>query len=109
MNGFLWTKLIVLTSFDEGVRNESSGHVSFSSSNQDEIMRLPSAVSQSIRGPLVTSLLILNQGQVTMTTPEPAPPLITSTPTGRRLSLDIFKWHRSPLHDGSSAVPGSNS
>ncbi|GFY00520.1 hypothetical protein TNCV_2139171 [Trichonephila clavipes] len=44
------------------------------------------------------------------TTPElalPSPNFQTS-PTVEHLSLDIFKVHQPPLHDGSSAVLGSN-
>ncbi|GFU98916.1 hypothetical protein TNCV_3381621 [Trichonephila clavipes] len=38
------------------------------------------------RGFLATDVIILNQGQVTRTTPELALPLLTTTPTGGRLS-----------------------
>ncbi|GFV00379.1 hypothetical protein TNCV_3643571 [Trichonephila clavipes] len=43
-----------------------------------------------------------------MTTPELTSPLLTSTPTRDRLSLDIFNVHRSPLQGGSSGVLDSN-
>ncbi|GFV94797.1 hypothetical protein TNCV_1027951 [Trichonephila clavipes] len=47
-------------------------------------------------------------GQVTRTTPDLAPPLLTSTPMEGLLSLDIFNEHRLPLLDRSSAVLDSN-
>ncbi|GFS65394.1 hypothetical protein TNCV_2451951 [Trichonephila clavipes] len=46
--------------------------------------------------------VILNHSQVTRTTSELAPPLLTTTPTGGRLNLDIFCVHQPPLHDGTS-------
>ncbi|GFT14257.1 uncharacterized protein TNCV_4591141 [Trichonephila clavipes] len=52
----------------------------------------------STRGPLVTDHVILNHGQVTWTTPELAPPLLTTTPHQREdvLALDRFNVHRCP-------------
>ncbi|GFW22121.1 hypothetical protein TNCV_1632511 [Trichonephila clavipes] len=43
--------------------------------------------------------------------PELAPPFpnFPTTPTGGRLSLDIFNVHWSPLHGGSSAALRKNS
>ncbi|GFT57215.1 hypothetical protein TNCV_1692221 [Trichonephila clavipes] len=41
---------------------------------------------KSTRGLLATDHVILNHGQVTWTTPEMAPPLLTTTPTGGRFS-----------------------
>ncbi|GFW01653.1 hypothetical protein TNCV_4085681 [Trichonephila clavipes] len=41
---------------------------------------------QPTRGLLAMDHVILNHGQVMWTTPELAPPLLTTTPTGRRLS-----------------------
>ncbi|GFX25090.1 uncharacterized protein TNCV_2752651 [Trichonephila clavipes] len=50
------------------------------------------------RGFLATDHVILNHGQVTWTTPELAPPLITTTPFQREdvSALDRFDWHRCP-------------
>ncbi|GFV39649.1 uncharacterized protein TNCV_4183541 [Trichonephila clavipes] len=50
------------------------------------------------RGLLVTDHVILNHGQVTWTTPELAPPLLTTTPhqRGDVSALDIFNVHRCP-------------
>ncbi|GFW27797.1 hypothetical protein TNCV_766781 [Trichonephila clavipes] len=39
---------------------------------------------RATRGLLATDHVILNHGQVTWTTPELAPPLLTTTPTGRK-------------------------
>ncbi|GFX70016.1 hypothetical protein TNCV_340431 [Trichonephila clavipes] len=44
------------------------------------------AQSHTIRGLLATDHVILNPGQVTWTTPELAPPLLTTTPMGGRFS-----------------------
>ncbi|GFT74690.1 heat shock 70kDa protein 8 [Trichonephila clavipes] len=56
------------------------------------------------RGLLVTDHVILNHGQVTWTTPELAPPLLTTTPHQRKdvSALDRFNVHRCPtrLHEG---------
>ncbi|GFU98012.1 uncharacterized protein TNCV_232891 [Trichonephila clavipes] len=50
------------------------------------------------RGLLATDLVIVNHGQVTRTTPELAPPLLTTTPHKREdvWALDRFNVHRSP-------------
>ncbi|GFV41828.1 uncharacterized protein TNCV_3629791 [Trichonephila clavipes] len=50
----------------------------------------------STRGLLVTDHVILNQGQVTWTTPELAPPLLAITPHQRKdvLALDRINVHR---------------
>ncbi|GFW97474.1 uncharacterized protein TNCV_4991501 [Trichonephila clavipes] len=50
------------------------------------------------RGLLATDHVILNHGQVTWTTPELAPPLLTSTPHQREdvSALDRFNVHRCP-------------
>ncbi|GFV83455.1 uncharacterized protein TNCV_3056021 [Trichonephila clavipes] len=50
------------------------------------------------RGLLATDHVILNYGQVTWTTPELAPPLLTSTPHQRKdtSALDRFNRHHSP-------------
>ncbi|GFW67574.1 hypothetical protein TNCV_3392451 [Trichonephila clavipes] len=44
------------------------------------------------------AFVILNHGQVTRRTPELAPSLLTSIPTGGRLSFDRFNVHRPPTH-----------
>ncbi|GFV79008.1 uncharacterized protein TNCV_4347671 [Trichonephila clavipes] len=50
------------------------------------------------RGLLATDQVILNHGQVTWTTPELAPPLLTTTPHQREdvSALDRFNVHRCP-------------
>ncbi|GFX90378.1 uncharacterized protein TNCV_5067651 [Trichonephila clavipes] len=50
------------------------------------------------RGLLATDHVILNHGQVTGTTPELAPPLLTTTPHQREdvSALDRFTVHRCP-------------
>ncbi|GFT00619.1 uncharacterized protein TNCV_141651 [Trichonephila clavipes] len=50
------------------------------------------------RGLLATDHIILNHGQVTWTTPELAPPLLTTTPHQREdvSALDRFNVHRCP-------------
>ncbi|GFW51726.1 hypothetical protein TNCV_1186581 [Trichonephila clavipes] len=46
------------------------------------------------RGLLEMDLVIKNHSQGKRMTPEPAPPLLTSTPMGGRLSFDIFNENR---------------
>ncbi|GFV00342.1 CX9C domain-containing protein [Trichonephila clavipes] len=55
-------------------------------------------VVQTTRGLLATDHVILNHGQVTWTTPELAPPLLTTTPHQREdvSALDRFNVHRCP-------------
>ncbi|GFY17425.1 uncharacterized protein TNCV_658381 [Trichonephila clavipes] len=50
------------------------------------------------RGLLATDHVILNHGQMTWTTPELAPPLLTTTPHQREdvSALDRFNVHRCP-------------
>ncbi|GFT24726.1 uncharacterized protein TNCV_2856521 [Trichonephila clavipes] len=54
--------------------------------------------SYATRGLLATDHVILNPGQVTWTTPELAPPLLTTTPHQREdvSALDRFNVHRCP-------------
>ncbi|GFU75160.1 uncharacterized protein TNCV_2056031 [Trichonephila clavipes] len=54
--------------------------------------------TQGTRGLLATDNVILNHGQVTWTTPELAPPLLTTTPHQREdvSALDRFNVHRCP-------------
>ncbi|GFU88021.1 uncharacterized protein TNCV_1335901 [Trichonephila clavipes] len=57
-----------------------------------------SSVALATRGLLAMDHVILNHGQVTWTTPELAPPLLTSTPHQREdvSALDRFNVHRCP-------------
>ncbi|GFW19176.1 uncharacterized protein TNCV_255031 [Trichonephila clavipes] len=57
-----------------------------------------STVVPATRGLLVTDHVILNHGQVTWTTPELAPPLLTTTPHQQEdvSALDRFNVHRCP-------------
>ncbi|GFV19835.1 uncharacterized protein TNCV_480611 [Trichonephila clavipes] len=59
---------------------------------------LPLVWSKTTRGLLATDHVILNHGQVTWTTPELAPPLLTTTPHQREdvSALDRFNVHRCP-------------
>ncbi|GFV52085.1 uncharacterized protein TNCV_1324381 [Trichonephila clavipes] len=59
-------------------------------------LRLPAYLPT--RGLLATDHVILNHGQVTWTTPELAPPLLTTTPHQREdvSALDRFNVHRCP-------------
>ncbi|GFX99431.1 uncharacterized protein TNCV_1080751 [Trichonephila clavipes] len=54
--------------------------------------------NEATRGLLATDHVILNHGQVTWTTPELAPPLLTTTPHQREdvSALDRFNVHRCP-------------
>ncbi|GFX12964.1 uncharacterized protein TNCV_3659601 [Trichonephila clavipes] len=54
--------------------------------------------TRTTRGLLATDHVILNHGQVTWTTPELAPPLLTTTPHQREdvSALDRFSVHRCP-------------
>ncbi|GFX44546.1 uncharacterized protein TNCV_4713721 [Trichonephila clavipes] len=56
------------------------------------------ATVTATRGLLATDHVILNHGQVTWTTPELAPPLLTTTPHQREdvSALDRFNVHRCP-------------
>ncbi|GFT79092.1 uncharacterized protein TNCV_3094491 [Trichonephila clavipes] len=56
------------------------------------------ALAPATRGLLATDHVILNHGQVTWTTPELAPPLLTITPHQREdvSALDRFNVHRCP-------------
>ncbi|GFU18089.1 uncharacterized protein TNCV_1446451 [Trichonephila clavipes] len=53
---------------------------------------------RATRGLLATDHVILNHGQVTWTTPELAPPLLTTTPHQQEdvSALDRFSVHRCP-------------
>ncbi|GFS64683.1 uncharacterized protein TNCV_4684801 [Trichonephila clavipes] len=55
-------------------------------------------LAKATRGLLATDHVILNHGQVTWTTPELAPPLLTTTPPQREdvSALDRFNVHRCP-------------
>ncbi|GFU51966.1 SPARC-related modular calcium-binding protein 1 [Trichonephila clavipes] len=59
---------------------------------------------KTTRGLLVTDHVILNHGQVTWTTPELAPPLLTTTPTGVVSALDRFSVHRCPTRRNFSGT-----
>ncbi|GFV28868.1 transposable element Tcb1 transposase [Trichonephila clavipes] len=66
---------------------------------QDQINNLIlSMPRRSTRGFLATDHVIVNHGQVTWTTPELAPPLLTTAPHQREdvSDLDIFNVHRCP-------------
>ncbi|GFX81077.1 uncharacterized protein TNCV_1910701 [Trichonephila clavipes] len=59
-------------------------------------IRFLEVIETPTRGLLVTDHVILNHGQVTWTTPELAPPLLTTTPHQREdvSALDRFNVHR---------------
>ncbi|GFT49226.1 uncharacterized protein TNCV_4582391 [Trichonephila clavipes] len=58
------------------------------------------------RGLLATDHVILNHGQVTWTTPELAPPLLTTTPHQRRRFSSTDLTCIAALHGGSLVVLG---
>ncbi|GFV82935.1 uncharacterized protein TNCV_1179551 [Trichonephila clavipes] len=65
------------------------------------VMEIAYKISKAViptRGLLATDHVILNHGQVTWTTPELAPPLLTTTPHQREdvSALDRFNVHRCP-------------
>ncbi|GFX08431.1 uncharacterized protein TNCV_3269201 [Trichonephila clavipes] len=64
----------------------------------DIISHLNQIKPQATPGLLATDHVILNHGQVTWTTPELAPPLLTTTPHQREdvSALDRFNVHRCP-------------
>ncbi|GFV69271.1 hypothetical protein TNCV_3861931 [Trichonephila clavipes] len=73
-----WKHLIETLKEHETSKNHSQ--------NQSLGLNLVRDYSTLHKGLLVTELVILNHGQVTRTTPELAPTLLTSSPTGGRLS-----------------------
>ncbi|GFT59041.1 uncharacterized protein TNCV_186321 [Trichonephila clavipes] len=70
--------------------------VSYNQIKSDKIYE--SSKKVAARGLLATDHVILNHGQVTRTTPELAPPLLTTTPHQREdvSALDRFSVHRCP-------------
>ncbi|GFV98316.1 retrovirus-related Pol polyprotein from transposon 17.6 [Trichonephila clavipes] len=64
----------------------------------DVLSRVSAITFPTTRGLLATDHVILNHGQVTWTTPELAPPLLTTTPHQREdvSALDRFNVHRCP-------------
>ncbi|GFV94535.1 kinesin-like protein [Trichonephila clavipes] len=72
---------------------------------QDQIDNLIlSMPRRSTRGLLAKDHVILNHGQVTWTTPELAPPLLTTTPHQREdvSALDRFNVHRCPARGATA-------
>ncbi|GFW09760.1 uncharacterized protein TNCV_868221 [Trichonephila clavipes] len=65
---------------------------------KDDDYTIPCDMKFAARGLLATDYVILNHGQVTWTTPELAPPLLTTTPHQREdvSALDRFNVHRCP-------------
>ncbi|GFX02603.1 uncharacterized protein TNCV_728571 [Trichonephila clavipes] len=74
----------------EPTRLQAKGHIHHTGWATKEDM--------TTRGLLATDHVILNHGQVTWTTPELAPPLLTTTPHQREdvSALDRFNVHRCP-------------
>ncbi|GFW13868.1 uncharacterized protein TNCV_2097491 [Trichonephila clavipes] len=67
------------------------------SSTVEGRLNYDTSVAAATRGLLATDHVILNHGQVTWTTTELAPPLLTTSPTGGRFSsLDRFNVLRCP-------------
>ncbi|GFV17056.1 uncharacterized protein TNCV_656091 [Trichonephila clavipes] len=66
--------------------------------NMTKLIRHVAAILRSQVGLLATDHVILNHGQVTWTTPELAPPLLTTTPHQWKdvSALDRFNVHRCP-------------
>ncbi|GFV33964.1 uncharacterized protein TNCV_2613621 [Trichonephila clavipes] len=65
---------------------------------KQNFLRISQNKTYATRGLLATDHVILNHGQVTWTTPEPAPPLLTTTPHQLEdvSALDRFNVHRCP-------------
>ncbi|GFT98311.1 uncharacterized protein TNCV_2904041 [Trichonephila clavipes] len=78
--------------------HETQRNVSPSEQEEDERGPMPTSAIKATRGLLATDHVILNHGQVTWTTPELAPPLLTTTPHQREdvSALDRFNVHRCP-------------
>ncbi|GFU72911.1 uncharacterized protein TNCV_2395391 [Trichonephila clavipes] len=75
------------------------GHDTYATSTGDDVDYddlLLTSHCLATRGLLVTDHVILNHGQVTWTTPELGPPLLTTTPHQREdvSALDRFNVHR---------------
>ncbi|GFX11044.1 uncharacterized protein TNCV_513041 [Trichonephila clavipes] len=70
-------------------------------SNDSKALEIKWWLLEAARGLLVADHVILNHGQVTWTTPELAPPLLTTTPHQREdvSALDRFNVHRCPTRD----------
>ncbi|GFS97259.1 uncharacterized protein TNCV_1824301 [Trichonephila clavipes] len=84
-----------LRAFGDGSRNFEP----WSSDEDDTRAGTPTTPTGGpTRGLLATDHVILNHGQVTWTTPELAPPLLTTTPHQREdvSALDRFSVHRCP-------------
>ncbi|GFU91310.1 uncharacterized protein TNCV_4366551 [Trichonephila clavipes] len=64
----------------------------------EEVALCTSSHYKTTQGPVATDHVILNHGQVTWTTPELAPPLLTTTPHQREdvSALDRFNVHLCP-------------
>ncbi|GFV66617.1 potassium voltage-gated channel subfamily H member 3 [Trichonephila clavipes] len=87
------------------IKNEKHENVLFlvstkdiTKSKTDEMEMEDDGEDNATRGLLATDHVILNHGQVTWTTPELAPPLLTTTPHQREdvSALDRFNVHRCP-------------
>ncbi|GFT79009.1 uncharacterized protein TNCV_3093871 [Trichonephila clavipes] len=70
--------------------------------DQDVYPIVPHTITPTAGGLLVKDHVILNHGQVTWTTPELAPPLLTPTPYQREdvPALDRFSVHRCSARRG---------
>ncbi|GFU88639.1 uncharacterized protein TNCV_4443161 [Trichonephila clavipes] len=95
------TRIVVALSFTKiWARSIPKSFVSHSLTNDEKEMRMHTAgdFTAPARGLLATDHVILNHGQVTWTTPELAPPLLTTTPHQRKdvSALDRFNVHRCP-------------
>ncbi|GFT65490.1 uncharacterized protein TNCV_583551 [Trichonephila clavipes] len=73
-------------------------HLSQMESHKQNSLDVRTKSNRATRGLLATDHVILNHGQVTWTTPELAPPLLTTTPHQREdvSALDRFSVHRCP-------------
>ncbi|GFW75718.1 uncharacterized protein TNCV_4429011 [Trichonephila clavipes] len=81
----------------QGIK-ESKGEVALTCGFKKGILYSTRRGCPPTRGLLATDHVILNHGQVTWTTPELAPPLLTTTPHQREdvSALDRFNVHRCP-------------
>ncbi|GFY28618.1 uncharacterized protein TNCV_4150491 [Trichonephila clavipes] len=80
------------------LRDEDEIHAKGKTSSPNRFNVPEPLYTAATRGLLATDHVILNHGQVTWTTPELAPPLLTTTPHQREdvSALDRFNVHRCP-------------
>ncbi|GFT05894.1 retrovirus-related Pol polyprotein from transposon 297 [Trichonephila clavipes] len=91
--GAAFEKTVISLSFADGIVTQ-----------KEALRTFQTVILEATRGLLATDHVILNHGQVTWTTPELAPPLLTTTPHQREdvSALDRFNVHRCPTRRSTS-------